>query len=240
MNRGATAKKGRVPLIRAISKLGISSRGEAEALILSGRVKVHGSVELNPNRMVNPNSAHIEIDGQKAVKEHSQLYIFHKPTGVLTTKKDPEGRKTIYDLLPSELQNFHAVGRLDLHTSGLLLITNDTRWSHYLTDPSNQIERTYVVQVRGEVSEETQKKMEAGIEDEGEILIAKSVVIQKSSSKESRLVIILTQGKNREIRRLCEHFQHEVTALKRIAYGDYRLEDLPTGAVKEVKSTISI
>lgn len=237
MARDSTFKKGRVPLVRAISKLGISSRNEAESLIVAGRVKVHGKVEMDPKRMVNPDSAHIEIDGEKASKEEPQIFIFHKPVGVLTTKKDPEGRKTIYELLPPELQSFHAVGRLDMNTSGLLLLTNHTKWSNFLTDPQNAVERVYIVTVKGSPIDVTLHKMIEGIEDEGEILSAKEVRVQKQSAKESRLRIVLTQGKNREIRRLCKHFDHEVISLKRVSYGEFELGDLPLGQVKVTKST---
>ena len=106
----SSQNSGRVPLCRALSKLGKASREEAKALILEGKVKVHGSVERNPDRMVNPDRAHIEISGTKATKEKPRLILFHKPTGYLTTKRDPEGRPTIYDLLPEEFRSFHPVG----------------------------------------------------------------------------------------------------------------------------------
>ena len=227
--------KGRVPLERALSKLGFASRLESRALIEAGRVKVHGSVEKNPDRPVNPNSAHIEVDGQKTVKSESKLFIFHKPIAVVTTKRDPEGRKTIYDYLPEALQSFHPVGRLDMHTTGLLLLTNDTKLSHFLTDPESQIPRTYIVQVKGEVDLETIQKMKKGVMDGEDFLHADSVEILKKSGKESRLEIILSEGKNREIRRLCQNFEHEVLALKRIAFGSYELGELKSGDLKEVK-----
>jgi 23S rRNA pseudouridine2605 synthase len=231
----ANVKKGRVSLERALSKLGIASRTEASALILSGKVKVHGSIELNPKRQVNPDTAHIELSGTKAVKGESRLFIFHKPKNCLTTKRDPEGRPTIYDYFPAELQSFHAVGRLDQNTTGLLLITNDTRLSNWLTDPKNEIPRTYLVEVRGELFESERLQALNGIEDDGDILIAKEIRILKASGKESRFEIILHEGKNREIRRLCLSLGHEVTALKRLQFGDYELGDLKSAALKEVQ-----
>jgi 23S rRNA pseudouridine2605 synthase len=225
--------KGRVPLERALSKLGRASRTEARALILEGRVKVHGSVERNPARPVNPDTAHIEISGEKAVREESRLIAFHKPKGVLTTKRDPEGRKTIYDLLPSEFQPFHPVGRLDLHTSGLLLITNDTKLSSFLTDPANAIPRTYVVGVEGEVTPDAVLRMREGVSDQGELLRARTVEVRKKSKKESILILTLEEGKNREIRRLCLALGHEVRSLKRILFGAFSLGDLAPGAWRE-------
>lgn len=235
--RPKSEPKGRVSLERALSKLGFSSRTEARALIEGGRVKVHGSLETNPDRPVNPDTAHIEVDGEKAIKQVSRLFLFHKPKGVVTTKHDPEGRKTIYDFLPEALKNFHSVGRLDMHTTGLLLLTNDTRLSSFLTDPHSRIPRVYIVQVRGEVQEATLHKMLSGVIDQGELLKADQARILKSSSKESKLELRLLEGKNREIRRLCQNLEHEVTALKRISFGDYQLGDLGPGQLEEVMST---
>jgi 23S rRNA pseudouridine2605 synthase len=226
-------KKGRVSLERAISKLGLGSRGDARQWIEAGRVKVHGSVERDPLRMVNPESAHIEVDGVKALKQKPRLFSFHKPKGVVTTKQDPEGRKTIFDLLSPELQSFHAVGRLDMHTTGLLLLTNETRISSFLTDPVNAILRTYVVSVRGEVKPSAIESMLAGVMDEGEQLRAEKVEALKISGRESLLQLQLTEGKNREIRRLCLALGHEVVSLKRITFGPYLLGDLAPGAVRE-------
>lgn len=223
------ASKGRVPLERALSKLGLASRTEARRLIEEGSVKVHGSIERDPLREVNPGSAHIEIQGKKARKETTRIVLFHKPKGVVTTKRDPDGRKTIYDLLPPELQSFHPVGRLDMHTTGLLLLTNDTRLSSWLTDPASGVPRTYVVSVRGEVAPDTLARMEKGIELDGERLSANRAGIRKSSGRESLLFLELKEGKNREIRRLCKALGHEVTALKRIRFGEWDLGSLQPG-----------
>ena len=237
MKRAKTAMKGRVTLERALSKLGFASRTEARDLIETGRVKVHGSVEKNPARPVNPDSAHIEVDGEKTTRAETELFIFHKPKGVVTTKRDPEGRKTIYDCLPKEFHHFHPVGRLDMNTTGLLLITNDTKLSNFLTDPESQIPRTYVVDVRGKFTEESSKKMREGVLDSEDLLIAQFVQILKSSEKESRLRLVLTEGKNREIRRLCLALNHEVIRLKRIAFGEYELGDLASEGLRAVRST---
>ncbi len=225
---------GRVSLARALSKLGKASREEAKVLILSGKVKVHGSVEMNPDRMVNPDRAHIEISGQKAVKDKARLVMFHKPAGYLTTKRDPEGRPTIYDLLSEELQSFHPVGRLDQHTSGLLLLTNHSRISHYLTNPENEIPRCYITQVRGQVAEEELKKMESGIVDSGQVLKFSEVKMIKGSKKESTYRVVLKEGKYREIRRLFDYVGCEVIKLKRIEFGPYLLGDLKPGQVQEL------
>jgi 23S rRNA pseudouridine2605 synthase len=222
---------GRVPLERALSKLGLCSRIEAAAKIAQGQVKVHGVVELNPRRMVNPNTAHIEIAGVKAEPLVTKVVLFHKPKGVVTTKRDPEGRKTLYDFLPSEYQSFHAVGRLDMHTSGLLILTNDTQFSNFLTNPENRILRVYIVQVRGEVTSSTLSQMLTGVIDQEQTLKAEAVILLKSSGRESSLEMTLTEGKYREIRRLCLALGHEVLQLKRIRYGKYELGDLAPGQI---------
>ena len=228
-------KKGRVTLDRALSKLGFASRTEAHALILAGKVKVHSSVETNPQRRVNPDTAYIEVEGEKALKGVTQLLMLHKPKNCVTTKRDPEGRKTVYDYLPLEMQSLHAIGRLDLQTTGLLLLTNDTRLSNALTDPENKIKRTYEVQVRNKFSEANRLSALAGISDLGQILIASELTILASNNRESRLEITLEEGKNREIRRLCLNLGHEVTALKRTAFGNYHLGDLKLGEIKWIE-----
>ena len=229
------SNSGRVPLYRALSKLGKASREEAKSMILSGKIKVHGAIETNPNRMINPDRAHIEIAGLKAVKEEPQLLLFHKPVGYLTTKRDPEGRPTIYDLLPKEFFSFHPVGRLDQHTSGLLLLTNSTKISHYFTDPKNKIPRTYIVQVRGLVTDEEMIQMKNGITDQEERLQFHQVELLKLSQKESKLRVVLLEGKYREIRRMCVYFKHEVTKLKRIQFGTIELGQLESGSVCVIK-----
>lgn len=223
------AQKGRVPLARALSKLGVASRTEAEALIRDGQVKVHGSVETDPGRPVNPDTAHIEIRSRKVRKAGPVVVLFHKPKGTLTTKRDPEGRPTIYDYLPEELHSLHPVGRLDLHTTGLLLLTNDTRFSSRMTDPEQGVPRVYIVGVRGEFTAEHAARALAGVRDDGDLLQADALEILKASGRESRLRITLSEGKNREIRRLCLSLGHEVISLKRVRYGDYELGDLLPG-----------
>jgi 23S rRNA pseudouridine2605 synthase len=189
--------------------------------------------------MVNPDTAHIEVLGQKIGRSETVVLLFYKPKGVLTTKRDPEGRQTIYDLLPADFHSLHPVGRLDQHTTGLLLLTNDTKLSSFLTNPENQIIRTYLVEVRGKFSEQDVEQAKAGITDEGELLQAKEISILKSSQRESRLQMVLTEGKNREIRRLCFALQHEVISLKRIQFGEYSLGELKSGEFKIEKPCLT-
>jgi 23S rRNA pseudouridine2605 synthase len=147
----------------------------------------------------------------------------------VTTRSDEKNRKTIYDLLPPELHALHAVGRLDMQTSGLLLLTNDTRLSSFLTEPANAIPRDYLVSVDGRVSDATIKRMLDGVQDAGEVLKASAISVRKLSGKESHLFITLHEGKNRELRRLCKAVGHEVNKLKRLAFGAVALGELASG-----------
>jgi 23S rRNA pseudouridine2605 synthase len=148
----------------------------------------------------------------------------------VTTRRDPEGRPTVFDLLGETGRGLIAVGRLDRGTSGLLLLTTDTRLANWLTDPATAIVRQYVATVRGALTDADAARMMAGIDDLG----AHRVHVRKRSARETHLVIELVEGKNREIRRLCSAVGHEVTALRRVAFGGLEIGDLAPGASREV------
>lgn len=227
-------KPGHVSLERGLSKLGIASRTVARGWILEGKVRVNGVLRRDPDFAIVPERAKIEIDGESAKKAQWQTYLLHKPRGYVTTHSDEKGRKTVFSLMPAEAGYLIAVGRLDLATTGLLILTNDTQLAAWLTDPSSGVRRTYLVTVRGEVTDERLGKMRQGVVDEGEQLSPQSVILRKSSRKESHLVVTLTEGKNREIRRLFISFGHQVTRLKRVAYGGLELGDLEPGKTREL------
>lgn len=226
--------KGKVVIERALSKLGIASRGKTKEWIEQGRLKVDGVLVRASTLLVVPEKSFFELDGKVLTPKKEQVVLLHKPKGFVTTCKDERGRKTIYDLLPSELHHLHPVGRLDMYTTGLLLLTNNTKFSSYMTNPENEIRRVYLVSVKGKVELSDVFLLEKGIEDGKEILQASKVLIRKASHKESHLVITLTEGKNREIRRMLSAISHEVIALKRVSFGSFLLEDLPLGSWKEV------
>ena len=218
-------RPGRVPLARALSKLGICSRSEAAAWILDGRVAVRGAVIRDPRHPVVPENDRITLDGRPARRSAWRLLLLNKTRGTVTTRRDPEGRPTVFDLLGDEGRGLVAVGRLDLATTGLLLLTTDTQLAHRLTDPASAVVRRYVVTVRGSLPDREADRMVAGIDD----LRADSVRIRKRSARETHLIVELREGRNREIRRLAAAVGHEVTALKRIAFGGLELGDLPPG-----------
>lgn len=224
-----------MPLARALSKLGVLSRSQAIAAVLAGRVRVGGQVVNDPGVLVSPERDRLDVDAVRAVRTERRVFAMHKPRGYVTTRSDPQGRPTVYDLLPPEAAGTHAVGRLDLATSGLLLFTNDTQLAHRLTDPASRVPRTYVVTVRGALGDEAvARAVEHGVEDGGDLLRPQSLALRKRSTRETHVTVVLTEGKNRELRRLFAALGHEVTRLKRIAFGPVALGDLPVGHVREV------
>jgi 23S rRNA pseudouridine2605 synthase len=212
-----------VPLARALSKLGILSRVQAADAIRAGRVRVDGRIVCDPAQLVVPERARIAIDGARRARAAWRTIVFHKPRGVVTTRDDPEGRETIYDVLGLDARGLNAVGRLDLASSGLLLLTTDTQLANWVTDPANAVPRVYVVTVRGELTA-----------DEAAALPVQRVDVRKASTRESHLTVELRQGRNREIRRMFEAIGHEVTRLKRVSFGGLELNDLEPGQWREV------
>jgi 23S rRNA pseudouridine2605 synthase len=221
---------GKVRLDRALSKLGMASRSDARRLIVEGRVAVGGRAIKDPAQLVVPELADIRIDGVARPRARWRTIALHKPRGTVTTRRDPRGRKTVFDLLGDDAGSLVAVGRLDLASSGLLILTTDTQLAARLTDPANAIVRRYVVTARGAVSDEAIQKMTAGIDG----LQATSIAVLKRSRRETHLTIELTEGKNREIRRLLSAVGHEVTRLLRVSFGPIELGTLPPGTWREV------
>ena len=226
-----------VSLERALSKLGLASRSEARALILDGRVSVDGKTLTNPSTRVVPERVAIAIDGaiRKGGAEPLTI-ILHKPRGCVTTRSDPEGRTTIYDLLTDLPQRVIPVGRLDLATSGLLILTNDTQFGNWLTDPASDIPRVYLVTVKGAVTDDVATRLMKGVTVGGERLVAADASVRKRSTRESHLTITLTEGKNREIRRLLDAVDHPVTQLRRVQFGGLELGTLAPGKWRRVSA----
>ena len=231
----ATTGKGTVSLERALSKLGFASRSEARALITAGRVAVNGKVITDGTRRVTPETMRITIDGRAPARATEPIVVaLHKPRGYVTTRSDPEDRKTIYDLLTDLPTRVVPVGRLDLATSGLLILTNDTQLANWLTDPHTAMPRVYLVTAEGRVDEQAIERLTHGIVVDGERLAAAAVDLRKTSGKESHLTVTLTEGKNREVRRLLEAIGHPVTRLRRVQFGGLALGDLAPGHWREV------
>jgi 23S rRNA pseudouridine2605 synthase len=228
--------KGTVALDRALSKRGLASRSEARDLILGGRVTVNGQVLTNPAARVIPERARIAIDGAARQAAAPLTVILHKPRGYVTTRSDPEGRKTVYDLLADLPDRVVPVGRLDLATSGLLILTNDTQFANWLTDPASGIPRVYLVTVEGRATEEAATQLTQGVVVDGERLSASAVTLRKASSKESHLTVTLREGRNREVRRLLAATGHPVTRLRRVQFGGLELRTLAPGKWRTVSA----
>jgi 23S rRNA pseudouridine2605 synthase len=235
--RKTARRPGQVTLERALSKLGLASRTEGRKLIEAGSVRVDGRVARNPGLWLNPERAKIEIAGREVgapAVTSPRYFILHKPRGVVTTRSDERGRPTIYSLLEGLGLHVVAAGRLDMASTGLLILTNDTKFAAWITDPENRIPRVYLVTVTGEVTDERAAELSEGVRDAGEWLRPESLVVRKRSRRESHLVVELCEGKNREIRRLMASAGHEVTALKRVSFGGLKLDDLAAGKWREV------
>jgi 23S rRNA pseudouridine2605 synthase len=179
---------------------------------------------------VDPERASITVDGEQPRRREWRTIALHKPRGVMTTRRDPEGRRTVFDVLGTDGEGLVAVGRLDMASTGLLILTNDTQLANRLTDPASGVVRRYVVTVRGSVSDTAAARMTEGIDG----LSARSVVVRKRSARETHLIIELVEGKNREIRRMFEALGHEVTRLMRVAFGPIELGTLQPGQWREL------
>lgn len=230
------ATTGKVSLERALSKLGLASRKAARALISEGRVTVDDRIIVNPATRIVPERVRISIDGTARSRSKALTIALHKPRGYLTTRSDPEGRKAIYDLLTNVPQRLVAAGRLDLATSGLLILTTDTQFANWLTDPDSGVPRVYLVTVEGRVSDETATRLTEGIVIDGERMAASEATVRKASGRESHLVVTLHEGKNREVRRLLEAVGHPVTRLRRVQFGGLELGTLAPGEWREVSA----
>jgi 23S rRNA pseudouridine2605 synthase len=220
----------KVRLDRALSKLGLASRTEARRLIARGRVRVRGRVVTDAAHLVAPDTGAIAVDGERPRTREWRTIALNKPRGVITTRRDPEGRRTVFDVVGDAGRGLVAVGRLDMASTGLLLLTNDTQLAGRLTDPAEGVVRRYVVTVRGALDDAAAARMVTGIDG----LSAKSVVVRKRSARETHLLVELVEGKNREIRRMFDALGHEVTRLMRVAFGPIELGALEPGKWREV------
>jgi 23S rRNA pseudouridine2605 synthase len=205
-------------------------------LIIQGRVTVAGRIVTTPSMRVVPERTVIAIDGAMSDTAAKLTILLHKPRGYVTTRSDPEGRKTVYDLLDDLPARVVPVGRLDLATSGLLILTNDTQFADWLTDPDSAVDRIYLVTVEGRVTPETAAQLVEGVTSGKEQLSAAAAVVRKASNRESHLTVTLREGKNREVRRLLSAIGHPVTRLRRVQFGGLELGTLAPGKWRRISS----
>ena len=216
-------------IAKSIASTGYCSRRAAEKLISMGKVKVNEKLILTPAYLVSKNDK-ITVEGSLIKKKkHIELYIFHKPKGVIVSKNDPQNRKTIYSFLPLDLQQLHYVGRLDYNTEGLLLLTNDGKLKRYLELPINKIERIYKVKVHGNLERLKKDNLLKGITINNVKYGPIYVDILEKREKISWLNLKLFEGKNREIRKIMEYYNLFINDLIRIKFGPFSLNNLDRG-----------
>ena len=223
-------------LERVLSKAGIGSRTEARRWVGEGRVRVNGRVEGDPNRWVDLERDQITFDNKPLQKAEKTYLLLHKPAGYLTTYRDPEGRKTIYDLLPDRDRYLFPVGRLDLDTSGLLILTNDTAFAERLTNPEYHVPKTYRVQASRNLSDAQLDQLRNGIELRDGPTRPAIVNRIKDTGGKTTFEITITEGRNRQVRRMVEALDAKVLKLARIAIGSLGIGDLGAGETRELTS----
>jgi len=213
-----------------LSKLGVCSRTQAQALVRAGRVRVDGRIEYDPETPTDMQRNRITLDGVAVAAIEKVYVILNKPRGYVTTASDEQGRDTVYTLLRNGNFPWLApVGRLDKASEGLLLFSNDSEWAARMTDPASHLDKTYHIQIDALPDADLLQRLRTGIDDDGEVLTVKSVRELRRGEKNAWLEIVLDEGRNRQIRRLLAAFDIEVLRLVRIAIGSLALGDLAKG-----------
>lgn len=223
-----------VRLQKLLSRAGVASRREAEALMLQGRVRVNGRVVTTLGTRVDPARDRIELDGQPVERAPVRWIAWHKPAGVLTTRDDPRGRDTVYDHLPDDIAGLGYVGRLDRDTEGLLLFSNDGDVVHRLLHPSSEVEREYEAEVAGHPNRATLRRLMQGVQLEDGPARARHAEVLRLDGPGAWLRLILTEGRKREVRRLLDAVDLAVRRLVRVRFGPVKLGDLAPGAWREL------
>jgi 23S rRNA pseudouridine2605 synthase len=231
----ARRAKQSVGLARALSKLGFCSRSQAWTLIEAGRVRVNGVVRREPECRVDWKQDRLEVEG-RAVQSAAKVYLMlNKPRGLVTTASDEHGRATVFACLAGKELPFVApIGRLDKASEGLLLFTNDTEWAARIAAPESRLDKTYHVQVNCVADEVLARRVQQGVQADGELLCARRVIVLRCGEKNSWLEVVLNEGKNRHIRRLLAALGINVLRLVRVAIGALQLGNLPKGQTRRL------
>lgn len=223
-------------LARFLAGAGIASRRKCEELIAEGRVSVNGQAVLTPACVVNPETDEVRYEG-RVVKVQSHDYVMlNKPVGYTCTMADEHAEHTVYELLPPDLGRLFSVGRLDRDSEGLLLFTNDGELSQLLTHPSHEVEKTYVVDCEGVLTDAKIRMMLDGVEDDGDLLCAKQVRRLRERPGRVMFEVVLAEGRKREVRRMCAKAGLAVQRLARVRFGTVELGTLRTGEWRRLTS----
>jgi pseudouridine synthase len=220
---------------KILSKAGIASRREAERMVLEGRVSVNGKVVGTLGFKADPFRDHIKVDGRLTHLEPKVILLLNKPRGYLSTVKDPKGRLTIMDLLKNVHWRIYPVGRLDFDAEGLLLLTNDGDLAHLLSHPRFSVPKTYLVKVAGVPEEKKLIRLKRGVMLEDGEAKAVSCSLVRQREKNSWVRVVVTEGRNRLVKRMFSAIGHTVLKLKRVEYGPIQLGDLPFGQFRYLK-----
>jgi 23S rRNA pseudouridine2605 synthase len=216
-------------LQKVVARAGVASRRAAEELILKGRVRVNGSVVVTLGTKVDPRADKVEVDGRRLVAEVPIYLVLHKPRGVVSTVNDPEGRKTVRDLVRGITERVFPVGRLDYHTSGVLLLTNDGEFCDGLIHPKRDVPKTYVVKVAGEMKEADRQHWEQGVVIDGEKTRPADVFVLRREKGKTWLEVTLFEGRNQQIRKMGDATGFKVMRLARTAFAGISSEGLRPG-----------
>lgn len=222
-------------LQKTIARTGLFSRRKAEELIKLGKVFVDGKKVTELGTKVDPSHSTISVAGKKIPKVQSfQYLLFHKPRGCLVTKSDPEGRKTIYDYLPKRYHHLNPVGRLDYHSEGLVLLTNDGELANKISHPRHHFEKVYEIKVEERPTDRQLDRLRNGIMLDGRVTLPAEVTVFYENPKSTWIRFVLKEGRNRQVRRMCEEVGLTLKTLVRTKLGPYKLTGIPYGKWAEI------
>jgi 23S rRNA pseudouridine2605 synthase len=225
-------------IAKVMARAGLCSRRDAEKWIEAGRVKVNGKLIVSPALNVDPGDK-VEVDGNPLPdREQARLWRYHKPSGLVVSHRDEKDRPSVFDKMPEEMPRVISIGRLDINTEGLLLLTNDGELARLLELPATGWIRRYRVRAHGEVEQEALDALKSGLNVEGIQYGPIEATLDKQQGGNAWLTISLREGKNREVKRICEHLGLKVNRLIRTSFGPFQLGELPRGEVDEVSSKV--